>query len=159
MPRRDIVTIEEVQRRRATSWEMHYRNRQTVRQMVMQVNAATYINTIKRHVPSPEIEVDGYLYRPLDVINGEALAAYELGISQMHKCLMCLWYWTDTGWDQFVQAYQSLPEIVEDHYWVYDEERDGAVLVPMSSRKLRADARYNLGTSPVQVSDLYLEQD
>ena len=36
MPRREIVTIEDVQRRRATSWEMHYRNRQAVRQLAAQ---------------------------------------------------------------------------------------------------------------------------
>jgi len=159
MPRREIVTIEDVQRRRATSWEMHYRNRQAVRQLAAQVNVTTYINAIKRNVPNPEIEIDGYLYRPLDVIRGESNAAQELGISQMHKGLMCLWYWTDTGWDEFVRAYQSLPEITEDYYWVYDEQRDGAVLTPMSSKPLRADARYNLGTSQVQPADLYLNQE
>ena len=75
MPRRDLVTIEDVQRRRATSWEMHYRNRQAVRQLAAQVNVTTYINAIKRNVPNPEIEIDGYLYRPLDVIRGESNAA------------------------------------------------------------------------------------
>lgn len=159
MPRREIVTIEDIQRRRATSWEMHYRNRTTSRQIALQMNDPIHvINAIQKHVPQPEIELDGYLYRPLDVIRGEADAAAELGFPQVSKGLMCVWYWSDSGWDEFVRLYQSLPDVTEDHYWVYDAERDGAVLTPMSAKKLRADARYNLGTSKVQHADLYLNQ-
>ena len=157
MPRREIVTVKEIYQRRATAWEMHYRNRNLARQIAVQMNdPMRVINAITRHVPDPQIEFDGYLYRPLDVIKGEAEAAAEIGISPMNKALMCVWYWSDTGWDSFVQGFQSLPDVEEDHYWTYDQDRDGAMLVPMSNKKLRADARYNSGTSEVQPTELYL---
>lgn len=160
MPRRDVVTITDIQRRRATSWEMHYRNRNLARQIAMQMqDPMRVIRTIQRHVPAPTIEFDGYLYRPLDVIVGEAQAAQELGFPHTHKALMCLWYWSDTGWDEFVRAYQGLLEVTEDHYWTYDAERDGAILTPLSAKPLRADARYNLGTTQVQPNKIMYKSE
>jgi hypothetical protein len=160
MPRREVLTVKEIYKRRATAWEMHYRNRTTARQIAIQMNDATrVIRAIQKHVPAPEIEFDGYLYRPLDVIKGEAAAAEEIGITPLQKCLMCTWYWSDSGWEGFVKVFQSLPDVEEDYYWTYDAERDGAMLVPMSKKKLRADARFKLGTTEVQPVKLYLVED
>lgn len=158
MPRREIVTVKEMQERRANAWERSYRHRGMAQATIMNSVSITtrILSAIQRHVPPPEMLIDGYLYRSLDVIKGEAMAAAEIGISPVNKEVMCLWYWTDAGWDQFVQAYQALPEIYEPYYWTYDAERDGAILTPVSSKPMRSDARYNLGTTEVQVPDLYL---
>lgn len=157
MPRREIVTIKDLIKRRATAWEIHYQNRKAVQQLMAQVEVTLYVNAIHRNVPPPQIETDGYLYRPLPVICGEATAAQQLGIPQINKHLLCLWYWTQTGWDDFVRLYQGLPEITEDHYLMYDSENDIGILVPLSSKPVRADAKYNLGTTQVQPTDLYLD--
>lgn len=159
MPRREIVSIREMQERRANAWERSYRLRKTAQSIIVHGQPLRILAAIAKHLPPPEMQVDGYLYRPLDVIRGEAEAALEVGIHVMHKELLCAWYWTDAGWDAFVREYQSLPEITENYYWTYDAERDGAILVPVSAKPARSDARYNSGTTEVQVSHLYLNQE
>lgn len=159
MPRREIVTIREMQERRGNAWERSYRLHKTAQSIIVHGQPLRILAAITRHLPPPEMQIDGYLYRPLDVIRGEAAAALEVGISVMHKELMCAWYWTDGGWDRFVDDYQNLPEVTEPYYWTYDAERDGAILLPVSAKPPRSDARYNLGTTEVQVSNLYLDQE
>lgn len=158
MPRREIVTIPEMQMRRASAWERSYRLRTSAQSVLMHSHniQTRIVDAIARHVPAPEMSIDGYLYRPLDVIKGEANAAAEIGIAPQDKEIMCRWYWTDQGWDEFVRLYQSLPDITEPYYWTHEAERDGAVLIPVSAKPYRADTRYNLGTTEVQVPDLYL---
>lgn len=158
MPRREIVTIREMQERRANAWERSYRLRKTAESIIVHGQPLRIVSAIAHHLPPPEMQIDGYLYRPLDVIRGEAEAATEVGIHVMHKELLCAWYWTNEGWDQFVREYQSLPEVLEPYYWTYDAERDGAVLLPVSAKPARSDARYNSGTTEVQVSHLYINQ-
>jgi len=158
MPRREIVTIREMQERRANAWERAYRLRKTAQSIIVHGESVRIHSAIARHLPPPEMQDDGYLYRPLEVIRGEAEAANEVGIHVMHKELLCAWYWSDTGWDTFVQAYQNLPEVLEPYYWTYDAERDGAILLPVSAKPARSDARYNLGTTQIQPADLYLKQ-
>ena len=81
------------------------------------------------------IEIDGYLCRPLDVIKGETLSAYELGISQESKHLMCQWYWSVTQWDEFVFLYRGFL-ILQIVIICSTTRRDGARLVPVSSKNL-----------------------
>ncbi len=159
MPRREIVSPIEMQERRANAWERSYRLRKTAQSILMHSKgmATRVIQSIDRHVPHPQMQMDGYAYRSLDVIKGEAAAAAEIGIQPQDKELMCRWYWTDAGWDEFVRLYQGLPDITEAYYWTYDATRDGAILAPVSGKPARADARYKSRTDQVQTADLYLE--
>lgn len=126
MPRRILLSVQDIYRRRAASWEEHYQRRNLVSATVANgMDAIKVIRVINKNLPNPMIEIDGYLYRPLDVIKGEALSAYELGIPQESKHLMCQWYWSVTQWDEFVFLYQGLPDITDRYYLQYDAERMG----------------------------------
>lgn len=135
MPRKHIYKSKEIYSRRATAWAWAYEMRGVAR--TLPINVDSVLRQIALFVPEPEMEVDGYLYTPMDVKQGQSKAVDALGLRNMMwgKDLMCRWYWTETHWMEFVKLYESLPDPVEDHYLYYDRERDGGLLVPLGVDK------------------------
>jgi hypothetical protein len=161
MARRHVVKKVDVLRRRALAWEQHYGYRELLK--VLPIDSARVMKWIQNCVPEHEMTLDGFLYRPLDVVIGQGRARREIAIPGLNNQLMCLWYWHEEFWMIFVRLFNALPDVVEDHYWLYDVERDGSLLMPMSSKAKRGDVpvpvdkrvenhRYNSGTSEGKVS-------
>lgn len=161
MARRSVFKIAEITRMRAGSWAWSYKLWSFAKNSGIDplkvLNALVAVG-----MPEPEMQIDGSLYRPLDVIKAEAAALDKLGygfVSVEMRSSMCVWYWTEANWMSFVRQYEALPDpIPEDYYLLYDAERDGGRLVPMSSKPKRGDvpspvdkSLSNSSTSQVQV--------
>ena len=143
MPRMIIYTPQKIYENRALYWTVHYSNRGLVK--AMNIDTEKVIRAIIRNVPAHEIRIDAALYRPLDVIRGQAKAIQDLKWS-INPELMCLWYWTEEYWLGFVRLYEALPDPIDAHYLYYERERDGGVLIPVDKY------RGNSGTNtPIQV--------
>jgi hypothetical protein len=145
MGRRHITTSKEIYRLRGVYWARYYRYREFAK--CCGVDGVRVLNAlVKAGLPEPEVQVDGSIYEPLDVISAKHKALEVLGlrysfadardaeISITWLDLMCPFFWTENGWMSYVRLYESLPDPVEDHYLLYDAERDGGRLVPMSSK-------------------------
>lgn len=123
--------------RRACAWERHYRRREIASHLctlgwsgtrvIQALTAAGY--------PEPELDVDGDLLSvPLYLRQGKQDELLSLLKIQDHA-LLCVWYWTEMRWMQFVRQFQSLPDVYEDYYYRYEPlPVDRIVLVPMSSK-------------------------
>jgi len=170
MGRRTIYKAQEIYKLRVVYWTRHYNYRGYASNCGL--DPLKVLNALARaKLPDPEIEVDGSIYEPLDVLRARSDALEILGlrwtiiassseISITWKDLMCPYFWTEDGWQAYVRLYQALPDPVEDHYLFYDAERDGGRLVPMSSKSKRGDSPVGSpvgkpvdksGTSQVQV--------
>jgi len=145
MARRTIFTPKEIQRRRASCWAWHYKNRQVVRQLSPSVDSARIATIIYRVVPMPVIRIDGSLTEGADTLKGVERALIELCFSWLQRDLICTWYWSQSGWNDFVEQFQSLPEPTENYYLVYNPEADATLLVPISQREPNS----NKGTKKV----------
>lgn len=166
MSRRIVIKAAEIYRRRAQNWEWHYKNRAMARDLCLQLDAWKVYGVVSRCVPAPEMTVEGSIVRGMDTICGEwdAIDLLRLPRTFVNKELMCVWYWAELAWMEFVRQFQGLPEVDEDHYLFYDAERDAVLVVPMSSKPVRADALVvptgegkgvdKSGTSQVQVPSL-----
>lgn len=167
MPRRYVMKVKEIYRLRGVYWARHYRFRQF--SISCGVDGICVINAlVKAGMPDTEVQIDGSIYAPLDVIHAGHRALEVLGmrnsfaddseISITWLDLMCPYFWTETGWMQYVRLYEALADPVEeDYYMIYDAERDGGRFVPMSSKPSRNVPRPvdksvdKSGTSQVQV--------
>jgi hypothetical protein len=150
MPRLNVVPIKKVYARRAKEYEYHLNNRRTVKNVFSLYDQASVIRVLRREIPEPVMRTDGSLVDGIPTLRGRATAAGLLNIDQKNKELMCLWYWSDEGWDDFNRQYQNLPEIYEDHYFRYDEALDIVDLVPLSENqraKPSVQPRYKSSTS------------
>ncbi len=134
MARRIIVPRNEIYRRRARSWEYHYSNRGLVKQIALSLDAQSIINIVDRYVPAPKLRTDGCLIEGIDTLTGIHEALRMLRWTTSQSKIICVWYWSEVYWMQFVHEFQSLPDVVEDYYFVYDDELDAIQLAPMSSK-------------------------
>lgn len=138
MPRRYVYKMAEIYKARGVSWARHYERRGFA--VSCGLEPLKVLNALVRvKMPEPIMQIDGFLYRPHDVICAEHAALGELGLPWKYQDLMCVWYWTENNWMGFVRLYENLPDLEEDFYMVYDAERDGALYVPMSSKPKRGD--------------------
>jgi len=144
MPRRTIISVKEIYKRRASAWEWHYNNRKTARSAGM--NTEHIAQVVQRCVPRPVMRIDGTLSESIAVIKGVDRAINELNFTYLLRDLMCSWYWSQAGWDDFVAQFQSLPEPTENHYLSYEPESDTILIVPLSQREPNS----NKGTKKVQ---------
>lgn len=153
MPRRMIVTIKKIYERRADSWAYHYRNREKTRIMCQAGREGLKIETIlNQYLPTPVMEIDGYILDiPFDIRREHANQLLNrLNLSPINRELLCSWYWTESGWQELVHQYQSLPDVYEDYYYQYEPEPiDRLILVPMSAKPKQGSIKS--GTSQVQV--------
>jgi len=154
MPRLHTVTIKEIYASRAKEWERHYNNRRVVQETYAIYDHASVCRVLQREIPPPVMRTDGSLVDGIPTLRGRAYAADLLKIDPMQKELMCLWYWSAEGWQDFERQYKSLPDVLEDHYYRYDEELDIVNLVPLSDKQIqkrKVQVRYKSGTSQVLV--------
>lgn len=153
MGRRTIYTVQKIYSLRASHWERHYELRRMADSSGL--DPLRVLNALVRsNMPEPIMEIDGSLYRPQDVIRAEHATKDFLGLPWTFQDSMCVWYWTDGNWQAFVRLFQALPDPTEAYYLTYDAERDGGMLVPMSSKPSRKPVDKPVdksGTSQVQV--------
>jgi hypothetical protein len=147
MPRRTVLTPKEINLRRGNSWEFHYRQHVMVRGLGTSLDREKIARVIAREVPCPEMRIDGSLVEGMDVVQGVARAMEQLNFSYAYRDLICIWYWSQEGWDSFVHDFQSLPEVSESYYLFYDADADAVLILPMSSKEKRVS-----GTSQVHLS-------
>ncbi len=152
MSRRLIVTRKQIYERRASAWADHYRNRQMARTLLdngwdgVQITMA-----LSQAFPAPELGIDAWLLDiPLNLRrehSDQILSRFRL--TPNHRDLLCRWYWSAPAWEgEFVPAFQSLPEVYEDYYMLYEPEPvDRYVLVPMSGKPKQGTS----GAEKVQV--------
>lgn len=134
MPRRLIYKVSDIYRLRGDSWEWNYGLRAWANTSGL-VSARVLSALAEAKMPEPEMQIDGSLYRPMDVIVAQHRALDNLSLpsdSVELLCSMCAWYWSDSGWNSFVRQYEGLPDVTEDYYLVHDARRDGARLFPLS---------------------------
>lgn len=134
MPRRYVFSVAELQGRRARAWAEHYESRQIGKELASGLDVKRVLRVLQESMPLPELDVDGYLFESRQMIHGMNKALDILHWSFLQRRLMCVWYWSESGWMDFVHLYQSLPELYERHYLVYDAEADAGRLIPMSSK-------------------------
>lgn len=136
MPRRMIVTKKQIYARRGEAWSSHYRNRETAKTMISAGwNGTQIVSSLNASWSTPEMEIDG---RTLDIplnIRQEWGSRLQ-NIHQINdRDLLCIWYWTADNWQDFVRQFQSLPDVYEDYYYLYEPEPiDRMRLIPMSSK-------------------------
>jgi hypothetical protein len=136
MARRHVFTIKKIYEQRGRSWKYHYDNRDLARQLCKAGwDGALIEQTLRQELPEPKLQIDATLLdTPLD-IRRKHYSHLESRFQLRNNDLLCRWYWTEQSWQEFVQAFQALPEIFEDYYLKYDPEpNDRGVLVPMSSK-------------------------
>jgi hypothetical protein len=134
MPRRLIVKKDEIYKRRGESWSFHYQMRETVKQISGGLDVQRILLTIGSCVPAPELDITAALIVTPKIDQGINNALEHLRWTWKQKDMMCVWYWNKNNWMDFVRAFQSLPEVEEDYYYLYSKKTDEGKLVPMSSK-------------------------
>jgi hypothetical protein len=130
MPRSVIVTSRDMNKRRASNWECHYQHRGAVK--LFSCEDAERVNRkLIQSTPAPVMLMDGSLLDGIENVRAQ---------SKMVECfpglaryMMCAWYWSESGWQDLVSHFQSLPEIFEDYYMFYDANLDAMRLMPVST--------------------------
>jgi hypothetical protein len=157
MPRRIILPVRMIYEKRGLAWAFHYKNRETVRALCAAGWDGTQVAVeLSQLFPQPQLQIDGSLLDiPLNIRREFAdttLSRFRLSIFQ--RDLLCLWYWTESGWQEFVRQYQSLPDVYENYYYKYDPEpNDRLLLVPISSKPKQGTAKkVQVPYSPVDSS-------
>lgn len=145
MSRRIIMPVYEIYRRRGYSWAQHYQNRATVRALCSSGwDGVQVTRALSQDYPTPELQIDGSLLDvPLNVRREHTdRLCQRFRIPIIQRDLLCVWYWTESGWQDFVRQYQSMPDIYEDYYFKYDPEpNDRFLLVSMSSKPKQGSAK------------------
>jgi hypothetical protein len=150
MPRRAVITMQEIYQRRASHWEWHYHNRELAKQYCPE-DQARIRNVISAEVPPPVMMIDGDIIRGIATLKGEERATKALRMNTNQR-MMCIWYWSQEEWEHFTQEWQSLPEPTEDYYFVYDQTADAAILEPVTTRqKPGKKGKPELGTELVRI--------
>lgn len=133
MAKKYIFRISEIKRRRSFSWDEHYKLREIARSNSA-FDAFRVVDIIARYLPPPDMDSDGSLVQGLLTVRGRWRATEILRltptIENLH--LMCVWYWSESSWMDFVKLFNALPDVTEDHYLYYDKIRDAGLLFPLS---------------------------
>ena len=132
MPRKYVLSVKDINRRRGESWEQHYRNRELAKMYAPQ-DAARVSQIIMREVPPPEMRIDGSLLDGMANLRGMSAALAKTFQSGMPREMMCVWYWSESAWMEYVRQFQNLPDVIEDYVFMYDAALDAARLVPAST--------------------------
>jgi hypothetical protein len=135
MPRRMIVKREDIYKMRAESWSTHYQHRKLVKEMSNHRDVTDRIVRELNNLPSPQMGIDGGLLDYPIEIRREYLHGKIL--PEALSKLVCIWYWSEDDWMDFVRLFQSLPDVYEDYYWRYQPELDRVVLFPVSTNAPR----------------------
>jgi hypothetical protein len=105
MPRK--ATKHDVQLARSEWYAHHYESRATVKAMA--THELHTLQHIANQLPPPEMTVFGGT--PRDWLTPEVFRlAY---VNQVDVNLVCPWYLSDAGWDQFQELWKQLPEPVD----------------------------------------------
>jgi hypothetical protein len=135
MPRKVVVRKDEIYMRRASAWEAHYSLRGAAVGMIsVGFNVGVLIPALKRELPAPCLDVDGYSFC-LKLDDRVKRAGLMRRFSLANEDQICLWYWSHDGWMEFVRAFQGLPEPMEDYYYTYELATDRNWLVPVSTAR------------------------
>lgn len=148
MARRSVLRMKDINRLRGCNWEHHYKNRSMIGALAVNREKEYIARVIERSVPPPVMRVDGSLVEGIATLKGMDDALRDLALAYTYRELMCVWYWSLAGWDNFVAQFQSLPEVVEDYYYFYDAQIDAALLMPMAKGN-SGGTRGELGASGV----------
>lgn len=132
MPRKYVLSVDDINRRRGQSWEYHYNNRQLAK-MYDPTDAARVSQIIMREAPPPEMRIDGSLLDGMANLRGMSAALAKTFQRGMPREMMCVWYWSESAWMEYVRQFQNLPEVTESYVYVYDAILDAARLVPAST--------------------------
>ena len=146
MPRAVVMPVKEIYTRRATNWEWHYKNR-SVAKLFAGEDAIRINYALNARLPVPELLVDGSLYDSLTHLRVMAAMAFEFRIQM--RTLMCVWYWSESGWMDFVRAFQNLPEVFEPYYMFYEEAEDALRWCPVSTMGHNAGREVRGAIGPV----------
>lgn len=153
MSRRLIIPRTDIYRRRAGNWEWHYKNHLLARQVGLSTDTNRVLSALRYAVPPPEMQIDASIVEGLAELRGIRKALDSLSLTYQSQHLMCIWYWQESAWDQFVEQYEKLPDVYEDYYLFYDADRDAVLLKPLSSKPKKSPicpgtTQVQLGTSP-----------
>jgi hypothetical protein len=141
-----VYKAAEIYRLRGVYWNRYYHFRVYARNLEME--SARVLNAlVQAGMPEPEIQLDGSIYYHGDVIRASHAALDALGwvkgiAVDSEVCitwldLMCPYFWSESGWMNYVRLYEALPDPVGDCYITYERELDGGKLVPMASKSKR----------------------
>lgn len=133
MPRIIKMKVQDIFKRRGEHWEQHYRNR-GVAKMYAREDADHIAYILARDVPAPEMLIDGALLDSMAIMRAMYQARERLGFQNSDRSMMCVWYWSEPAWMEFVRLFQALPDPIEDYYLFYDEQADGMRLLPVSEK-------------------------
>lgn len=132
MGRKLIVKKEAVYIRRAENWQEHYKRRELARAMVAGgYNAAVMCKILYMDLPVQTLDVDGSILE-MAIDDRLKLAQIARRYDRVPGVLLCRWYWSAEAWQEFVRAFQALPDVLEDYYYTFDKRTDRAWLVPVS---------------------------
>lgn len=151
MPRSATLTVKDINRRRGSNWEWHYKNRQRAK-LYSSDDAQRVSRIISGRVPAPVLLIDASLLDGIEHVRTMS-NALECVSSSLPRCMMCIWYWSEEGWMEFVREFQALPDVTESYYMFYDEALDAMQLYPLSTigknrgHKSQVHLRYKSGTS------------
>lgn len=149
MSPRLIVTKKDILRLRAMYWERHYGYRSQVRAFVAAGrNGETVTNILRQSMALPSVNFDGSL-ADLNRDDRRSRLALVEQLEIFNLDLLCVFWWSEAGWMEYVRQYQALVDPVEDWYWTYHAPTDQMLLVPMSSKAVRGQVipKYFSGNS------------
>ena len=137
MAKKYILTIKQIYKNRAAQWEFHYKQRETVKQISSSLDTHRVITVIQNHIPAPELLIDATLLHGMPHRKGrlETIDTLHWKLTFANMDLLCIWYWTADYWQDFIRAFQALPDpIFEDYFYAYDAELDALRFLPVSYR-------------------------
>ena len=141
MPRSIIITKAEINKRRGSNWAWHYQNRE-VAKMYAQQDQQRVSMVVASRVPAPVLLVDASVLDGIETLRAQNLALQYMTLSRMERTMMCVWYWSGEAWQEFVRAFQALPDVFEDHYYFYDETLDAMRIMPLSTMGKNRPTKY-----------------
>jgi hypothetical protein len=148
MAKRYILPINEIYKRRGQNWEYHYNKRVMVAQSAHTLDVRHVTEIISLNVPPPELITDASILCGIATLKGVENALTSLHWTYQQHEIICIWYWTEEYWQDFVRAFQSLPDVYEDHYYAYDEELDAMRFYPLSQKGKSGGSRGEVGQFP-----------
>ena len=143
MPRSNVITIQDMYRRRATNWEHHYKNRGLAKSFATE-DQERISRAISQRVPYPKMLADGSLLDGMEELRGTAYAL-EYTSLRLDRSMMCIWYWSESAWMELVREFQSLPDVDEDHYLFYDDKLDATIIMRISTKGTNRQNKYKSG--------------
>jgi hypothetical protein len=135
MAKKYILKIKDIHKKRAMQWAYHYDKREIVKQISPSLDVHRIITIIQNYIPAPELLVDGSLLNGRPHLAGIRQAETVLSWTYPQSELLCIWYWAADYWQNFVKAFQALPDpIYEDYWYAYDANIDALRFLPISQK-------------------------